>query len=150
MFQSTGVFVNVRNILLAGTGEAITSTSGPTVFYTRMAMIFSAPDGNTYRLDFHPDDSVCPGDLACSPDKDPPTYAQLNLPNETSWAKVTFTPATTNSAATWLVDGELTDMPSGALERATLALVKPSGAIVQEGQYSMPFRILITALGPLQ
>jgi len=54
-----------------------------------------------------------------------------------------------SNTAKWLVDGEQSDTPSGLYERGTLFLHSSHGADIHEGQYAMPFQILITALGPL-
>jgi hypothetical protein len=64
-FQSQP-FLNVRNVLNSG---KITATSPATDFYTRMVFNdLNAPDGHSYGLRYHPDDSACPGD--CAPDLD--------------------------------------------------------------------------------
>jgi hypothetical protein len=48
------------------------------------------------------------------------------------------------------VDGEQLDTPSGLYQRGTLHIIKTkSGGDEHEGQYAMPFQILITALGPI-
>lgn len=144
-FQSRAFF-NVRNVLNSG---AITSTSPATDFYTRMVIQFPAPDGNSYGLYFHPDDGSCPGDLPCAPDLDAPSLPAMNSPVEASWVKVHFMPATGTTNAKWLVDGEQFDTSSGSYERGTLFLHPNHGADTHEGQYAMPFQILITALGSL-
>jgi hypothetical protein len=154
-FQSQPFF-NVRNVLNSG---AITATSPATEFYTRMVVNYlNAPDGNSYGLRYHPDDSACPqGILPCAPDLDPPSVADMNYPVETSWLLVHFMPApnpsqpwSPSNAAKWLVDGEQLDTASGLYQRGTLNIKSKSGGDgAQEGQYAMPFQILITALGPI-
>ena len=150
----TQPFFNVRNVLNSG---SITSTSPATDFYTRMVVnSFSAPDRNSYGLYFHPDDGACPGELPCAPDLDAPSYPDMNLPVEASWVKVHFMPPpnptqpwSTSNTAKWLLDGEMLDAASGSYQRGTLYLIAPGGVRTHEGQYSMPFQILITALGPI-
>jgi len=153
-FQSQP-FINVRNVLNSG---AITATSPATDFYTRMVFNdLNAPDGHSYGLRYHPDDGTCPGDLLCAPDLDAPTIADMNLPVETSWLRVHFMPAPNPSqpwsptnAAKWLVDGEQLDTASGLYQRGTLHIkTKSGGDGAHQGQYAMPFQILITALGPI-
>ena len=82
----------------------------------------------------------------------------MNLPVETSWLRVHFMPAPNPSqpwlpsnAAQWLVDGEQPDTaPTGLYQRGTLNIKSKSGGDgAQEGQYAMPFKILITALAPI-
>ena len=153
-FQSQPFF-NVRNVLNSG---RIIATSPATDFYTRMVVNYlNAPDGHSYGLRYHPDDGACPGDLPCAPDLDAPTIADMNLPVETSWLRVHFMPAPNPSqpwsptnAAKWLVDGEQLDTASGLYQRGTLHIKTKSGADGEhQGQYAMPFQILITALGPI-
>jgi hypothetical protein len=148
-------FFNVRNVLNSG---AIIATSPATDFYTRMVVNYlNAPDGHSYGLRYHPDDGTCPLDLPCAPDLDAPTIANMNLPVETSWLRVHFMPApnpslpwSPSNAAKWLVDGEQLDTPSGLYQRGTLHIIKAkSGGDEHQGQYAMPFQILITALGPI-
>jgi hypothetical protein len=153
-FQSQPFF-NVRNVLNSG---HITSSSPPTDFYTRMVINgLAAPDGNSYGLRYHPDDGACPGDLPCAPDLDSPTIADMNLPVETSWLKVHYMPPpnpsqpwSSSNTAKWLVDGEQLETSSGLYQRGTLHIKTHGGGDgSHEGQYAMPFQILITALGPL-
>ena len=151
-FQSQAFF-NVRNVLNSG---SINSASPATDFYSRMVSQLPGPDGNSYGLYFHPDDGACPGDLPCAPDLDAPSLPNMNGPVEASWVKVHFIPApnptqpwSLSNTAKWLVDGEQSDTPSGLYERGTLFLHSSHGADIHEGQYAMPFQILITALGPL-
>ena len=154
-FQSQP-FINVRNVLNSG---AITATSPATEFYTRMVFNdLNAPDGHSYGLRYHPDDSFCPqGSWPCAPDLDAPAVADMNQPVETSWLLAHFMPApnpsqpwSPSNAAKWLVDGEQLDTASGLYQRGTLNIKSKSGADgAQQGQYAMPFQILITALGPI-
>ena len=153
-FQSQPFF-NVRNVLNSG---AIIATSPATDFYTRMVVNdLNAPDGHNYGLRYHPNDGACPLDLPCAPDLDAPTIADMNLPVETSWLRVHFMPApnpsqpwSPSNAAKWLVDGEQLDTPSGLYQRGTLHIkTKSGGDGAHQGQYAMPFQILITALGPI-
>lgn len=153
-FQSQPFF-NVRNVLNSG---AIIATSPATDFYTRMVVNYlNAPDGHSYGLRYHPDDGTCPGDVPCAPDLDAPTIADMNLPVETSWLRVHFMPApnpsqpwSPSNAAKWLVDGEQLDTASGFYQRGTLHIkTKSGGDGAHQGQYAMPFQILITALGPI-
>jgi hypothetical protein len=151
----TQPFFNVRNVLNSG---AITPTSPATDFYSRMVVNnFSGPDGNSHALYFHPEDAVCPGDLPCAPDLDAPSYPDMDLPVEASWVRVHFIPPpnptqpwSLSNTAKWLVDGEMPDTVAGSYQRGTL-YVKPShgNGLTHQGQYPMPFQILITALGPL-
>jgi hypothetical protein len=53
-------------------------------------------------------------------------------------------PWSPSNAAKWLVDGEQLDTPSGLYQRGTLHINSE-----HQGQYAMPFQILITALGPI-
>jgi len=146
----TQPFFNVRNVLMSG---SITSTSSATDFYTHLAVnSFSGPDGNSYLFDFFPD--VCPGDLPCATDMDQRSDLYMNSPVEASWVKVHFMPPpnptqpwSLSNTAKWLVDGETPDAPSGSYQRGTLYNLGRSGG--HQGQYSMPFQILITALGPI-
>ena len=153
-FQSQPFF-NVRNVLNSG---AIIATSPATDFYTRMVVNdLNAPDGHNYGLRYHPNDGACPLDLPCAPDLDAPTIADMNLPVETSWLRVHFMPApypsqpwSPSNAAKWLVDGEQLDTASSLYQRGTLHIkTKSGGDGAHQGQYAMPFQILITALGPI-
>jgi hypothetical protein len=154
-FQSQPFF-NVRNVLFSG---AITATSPATEFYTRMVFNYlNAPDGHSYGLRYHPDDTACPvGSFPCATDLDAPTVTDMNQPYETSWLLVHFMPAphpsdpwSPSNAAKWLVDGEQLDSASGLYQRGTLNIKSKSGGDgAQQGQYAMPFQILITALGPI-
>jgi hypothetical protein len=147
----TQPFFNVRDVLLGG---AIHSNSLAQSFYTRMGIDgIGAPDGNKYRFVDHPDDDGnCPGGLACATDYDPPSLLDMNSPVEASWVLVTFNPATSTSSAYWIVDGETPDTlqsggVSGAYQRGSLYILSKSGSVgSQEGQYAMPFQIIITAL----
>jgi len=48
------------------------------------------------------------------------------------------------------VDGEQLDTASGLYQRGTLHIkTKSGGDGAHQGQYAMPFQILITALGPI-
>jgi hypothetical protein len=79
----------------------------------------------------------------------------MNQPVETAWAKVSYTPRdpsqpwSTSNADHWIVDGELTTISDSVYERATLFQLGKPGTQTHYGQYSMPFKILITALAPL-
>ncbi len=134
---SDRAFINIRNI----TCRDCNTDGIPLTFYTKVSVAFFAPGGQKYLLAFLPDD--CPGDYPCAPNYTPgPVLPTKNEPVETAWAKVTYTPPDT-----WVVEGELTD----DIVRSTLFLtsVKGNKPPVHYGQYSMPFKITITALAPL-
>jgi hypothetical protein len=153
-FETQPGLINVRNVQIAPQlkqAPLINSSSGTMDFYTRMVMRFPAPDGNTYALTFHPDDYTCPGDITtpCALDLDPPPFTPLNTPEEESWVKVHFIPASKSPTGTaqWIVYGEqpIANTSPTAYQLGSLFL----GTSTQKGQYAMPFQILITALGPL-
>jgi hypothetical protein len=146
---ATQAFFNVHNIL----GYGLLTPGVAAVFYTKVTSTFPAPDRKTYRLALYPDNFTCPG--VCSPVPDG-TSTTLNQPVETEWAKVTYTPRDTTqpwsltNADSWVVDGELTSATDTVVERATLLLEGRSNSFIHYGQYSMPFKILVTALAPLE
>jgi hypothetical protein len=146
---ATQAFVNIRNIVGYGL------PSGTTTYYTRVVFSFDGPDGATYKLAFFPHDEHCPVPGLCAAalneQVDPDA---VNQPVETAWAKVTYTPASGSSPDTWVVDGTLTDNEPGPVvyyERGTIfKITNKSGSFGPHyGQYSMPFKILVTALAPL-
>jgi hypothetical protein len=147
-------FINVRNI--TGFGYAVT----PGVpFYTKMGLGYiKGPDGFEYDLEFLPFDGQCPttDGLICVDSKtNDQVSAYQNHPDAAAWVKVTYLPrnfsqpwSETNTDQ-WIVEGlftEPTDPP--IIQRGTLFSKEPQG-FVHRGQYSMPFRIRITALAPL-
>jgi len=142
---ATKAFFNVHNVI--GNGLP----SGTTTYYTKVTSTFTGPDNNQYRLALFPDGATCPPGGLCAPVQDG-TDPYINQPSEAAWAKVTYTPRDPNQAwsmtntDSWAVDGELTDP---TVERATLLLIPNHGAFIHNGQYSLPFKITITALAPL-
>lgn len=135
---SDRAFINIRNI----TCRDCNTPGIPSTFYTKVSVAFFAPGGQKYLLAFLPDN--CPVGYLCAPNYTPgPVLPTKNEPVETAWAKVTYTP----NPDTWVVEGELT----GGVVRNTLFLTSVRGnrPPVHYGQYSMPFKITITALAPL-
>jgi hypothetical protein len=122
-------WINVRNLLFS-----------KEPFTTRMGSTFTAPDGASYRLGFHPYDVDAPdlhGDLS----------AVDNVPYLTSPAVVypSYPPVCGPGAMpTWLVRGT-TSTSDGGLQVAALHKKTRQGEIHQ-GQYSMPFELRIEAL----
>jgi hypothetical protein len=141
-------FFNVHNIL----GFGLLTPGVAATFYTKISSTFPGPDRKTYRLALYPDNFTCPD--ICSPVPDG-TNTTLNQPTETAWAKVTYTPRNSSqpwslsNSDSWVVDGELTIAPDTVNERATLFLEGKNSSFTHYGQYSMPFKILVTALAPL-
>jgi hypothetical protein len=141
---ATQAFVNIRNIV---------GPQGTTTYYTRVVFSFDGPDRATYKLAFFPHDGTCPG-LCASAQNEQVDPAAVNQPVETAWAKVTYIPASSSSPDTWIVDGTLTDNEPGPdlyYERGTLFKMTNHGGSLgtHYGQYSLPFKILVTALAPL-
>ncbi len=120
--------------------------TGATTWYTKfMANYIKGPDGLDYILAFQPFD--CPiGLIPCvdspTPDGDP--SSNQNAPVSAAWVKVNYIPASGGTLDQWIVEGEFTYDGDPIVQRGTLL---SSG--VHRGQYSMPFRIRITALAPL-
>jgi hypothetical protein len=140
----TQVFINVRNITARNTGLVIPGPMSAS-FYTKVSFRFTGPDGNNYALGMMPDDMSCPIGMVCAPNFTPgPFLPTLNVPIPTAWAKVTYTP----TPDTWLVEGEFVDNDS-VTQRSTLFL-EPRGNSqwIHNGQYSMPFRMVIKSLAP--
>lgn len=146
-------FMNVRNI----TGFGYPVTPG-VPFYTKMSLGFKGPDAVDYELAFLPFDGMCPTNdgLICVDSKTNDLgSANQNAPVTAAWVKVTYLPrnfgqpwSETNTDQ-WIVEGlftEATDPP--IIQRGTL-LSQDVHNYVHRGQYSMPFRIRITALAPL-
>lgn len=139
---TTKAFVNVRNIL----GSGLLVPGSPATFYTKVTSQFSVGKGGGYRLAFYPDNTTCPVLNSCAPVAN--YYDPIvNLPVQTAWVQVIYTPAANGSPDSWIVNGELIGTDS-VYQRATL-LSADSPLADHFGQYSMPFRILITALAPL-
>jgi hypothetical protein len=148
---TTQAFFNVRNILAKG----ITPT--PSVFYTKVTSPFPGAGRNdpSYRLTMFPDNVTCPGGGSpdpCAPLGDGPNEDR-NSPGQTAWTKVTYTPASGGNPDTWIIDGDLTTNEDGEpplpIQRGTIYSVDKHGNLTHRGQYSLPFRMVITALAPL-
>ncbi len=132
---SSAAFVNVKNIL--GTSS--------TIFYTRVSFDISISNRSGYSLAFHPPDGSCPSDYPCVPDLGANTGpSDENYPKNTAWVKVTYTPAPAGQpGAQWIVDGTFLRPGETTYQRGTLYGKQ------HEGQYQMPFKLVITALSPL-
>jgi len=150
---STQPFINIRNIA----GYTVIPPGVAATYYTRIAISFTGPDSKSYRLLFFPDDGACPGDYPCVPDLhgvgDP---ANKNMSEQMAWAKVTYLPRpnptqpwSASNADSWIVEGELSTSTDTEIQRATVFYVPRKGPAVHFGQYSMPFKILVTALAAL-
>jgi hypothetical protein len=140
--------INVRNI----TGYTRLKPGVAATFYTKVVIGLTL-QGQNYRLGFYPDDATCPTGAVCVPNLhvgSPPD--NLNQPAQTSWAKVIYTPRnlkkpwSITNADTWLVEGEQSGKNRNAMQRATLVY---TDNFIHSGQYSFPFKVLITALAPL-
>ena len=148
---ATHAFFNVHNIVGYQT-PGITPGVAAT-FYTKVTAPFTGPNGKSYKLVLYPDNYSCPF-VPCASDPDG-TNPDINLPVEGAWALVTYTPRDTwqpwslSNADRWVVDGEVTSSTDPIYERGTLVLIGKNGSATHEGQYSMPFKILVTALAPL-
>ena len=148
-------FLNIRNIVGYNT-PGITPGVAATYYTKITSSNIVGPDRNSYDLVIFPDNSTCPAICSSTNDGTTPLH---NSPVQAAWAKVTYTPRDTSqpwsltNADNWTVDGEVTtnEPPetSNIYERATLFLVGRKGN-THYGQYSMPFKILVTALAPLQ
>jgi hypothetical protein len=149
---TTQAHINVYNIL--GRGSALSPGIAAT-FYTKVGSGFSGPDGKNYRLRFMPDDFTCPQGAICVPTQDHTDAPDSNQPVETAWAAVTYTPRnpaqpwSLGNADSWVVDGELTSPSDPVYQRATLLHEGAHFTFTHQGQFSMPFKILITALAAL-
>ena len=111
-FQTQPPTINIHNIL----GHTALTPGTAASFYTRVVGSFPGPDGVTYYLRFHPDQSACPVGATCVPDLLNETNpANINQPVETAWASVSYTPRdptqpwSTTNADKWIVDGELAE-----------------------------------------
>ncbi len=153
---ATQSFINIRNIVGYQTGGVTPGVAA--TYYTKVTSSnIVGPDRNSYVLPLFPDNSTCPGICASTGDG---TTSLHNSPVQAAWSKVTYTPRDTSqpwslsNADSWLVDGEVTSNEPPATpniyERATLFLEAKNGSATHYGQYSMPFKILVTALAPLQ
>jgi hypothetical protein len=146
-FLSFG-FLNIRNL----TGYTVIQPGVAATYYTRATFNYiTGPDGASYRLSFYPDDYACPTGQVCVPDftGDPGNSPIKNQPVETAWVKITYVPrdmsqpwSSTNTDE-WIVEGTLTTAEDPVIQRGTLIL--NDGSFTHYGQYSMPFKILITA-----
>ena len=148
-------FINIRNIV--GYNSPGITPGVAATYYTKITSSnIVGPDHNSYDLVLFPDNSTCPAICVATNDG---TTLNHNSPVQAAWSKVTYTPRDTSqpwsltNADTWVVDGEMTSNEppetSNVYERATLFLVGRKGT-THYGQYSMPFKILVTALAPLQ
>ena len=148
-FQTKAGF-NIHNILARNTPGI--EPGQPATFYTKFTDPFPGPDGKSYKLVRFPFN--CPVSAICAYNGYDPysTDPFLNMPEEAAWVKVTYTPrnasgqpctaTNTTNCDSWIVDGELD-------QRSTLFLKGKNGSQTHSGQYSMPFKIMITALAPL-
>ena len=127
-------FFNIHNVLGYGL------PAGTTTYYTKTSSTFPGPDGKTYHLALYPDNDSCPGVCAPVPDGTDPLR---NQPGEEAWVKVTRM-----TADTWLVEGDLVTADP-AINRARLSVDGKRGSTINEGQYSMPFKVEIKTLAPL-
>ncbi len=127
-------FFNIHNVLGYGL------PAGTTTYYTKTSSTFPGPDGQTYHLALYPDNASCPGVCAPVPDGTDPLR---NQPEEEAWVKVTRT-----APDTWLVEGDLVTADP-AINRARLSVNGKRGSTINEGQYSMPFKVEIKTLAPL-
>jgi hypothetical protein len=148
---ATKALFNVHNIL----GYPTFAPGVAATFYTKVTSTFpiaipGSRKSTSYRLAIFPDTASCPAIFPelCSPVSDAAVDLNWNSPEQAAWVKVTYTPGSGPTYGTWLVEGEqlATD---GIYERATLVTATYPSASTY-GQYSMPFKILITALAPLQ
>lgn len=138
----TSSSMNIRNIL----GDPVLIRGQAATFYTKAGGRFDAPDGVMYQWGSTPDDFTCPSGATCVPNF---TGHELrNQPEETAWVKVTYMPRDTSkpydyttNADKWLVEGEFVDS-TGQIQRSTLEDLNDG----HYGQYSLPFKVLITAL----
>ena len=139
--------VNIRNI----TGYTVITPGQAATYYTMASSTFPGPDGNSYQWGSIPDDYTCPTGATCVPNLHVlPLPANYNQPEQTAWVKVTYTPRNLSQSWSngntdkWLVEGEFSTATDPEIQRDTLLF---NG--VHFGQYSMPFKILVTALAPL-
>lgn len=137
VYAATG-WLNVRNI-----------TYSKEPFATHVGSTFTVSvDRATYRLGFK---GTSP-DVPNAPNLDDPNRTQAdNTPFPSSPAMVYPTYPTvcgSGSMPRWLVRGTSPNFPDTQLQVGTLHKVasKPQGEEVHEGQYSMPFEMLIEAL----
>lgn len=147
---SNQAHVNIHNLL----GHTVLTPGVAATFYTKVGSSgIAAPDGGSYTLRLLPRDFTCPAGATCVPNLECPACDSdpiINVPVEAAWAKVTYTPRdrtqpwSLSNTDSWIVEAEYVAPGDTAIERATTLL---NG--VHYGQYSMPFKILITALAPL-
>jgi hypothetical protein len=141
---------NIRNII----GYSVITLGQAATYYTRASSRFTGPDGKAYQWVSLPDDNTCPAGATCVPNFHIITLpSNINLPEQAAWTKVTYMPrdpsqpwSTTNTDS-WLVQGEFIDA-FNVVERATLLFIGPHSQ-THYGQYSLPFKVLITALAPI-
>ncbi|HEY6930838.1 MAG TPA: hypothetical protein VJA66_14260 [Thermoanaerobaculia bacterium] len=153
-------FINIRNIVGHNT-PGLTPSSGSTqgvaaTYYTKVTFNYIVgPDRNSYLLTIFPDNATCPAICASTGDSTSPLH---DSPVQAAWSQVTYTPrdvsqpwSLTNTDS-WVVDGEGTSNEPPATsttpERGTLYL-EGKRSPTHYGQYSMPFKVIVTALGPL-
>jgi hypothetical protein len=130
----TKPFINIANI--TGNGYPVGTT-----YYTKMGMWYiKAPGDNrtSYGLDFLPYDSDprCPFTDGICVFRPAEVSPYQNTPVAAAWVRVSYV-----APNQWIVEGAYSDPE---IQRATLF-----GDGIHRGQFSMPFRILITALDPL-
>jgi hypothetical protein len=144
---TTKAFFNVHNVL------AYPMSPVPTVFYTKVTAQLNGVNKQSpsYYLAYWPHNGTCPGPEPCAPLNESVNPLN-NMPGEAAWAKVTYTPAAGGSPDSWVVEGDLTTNEPGPdfpVQRGTLFLKTKNGTWPHYGQYSLPFKMIITALAPL-
>jgi hypothetical protein len=143
-------FLNIRNLI----GYPSVVTGQAAVYYTKASGQFPAPNASKNEDSYHwvsiPDDYTCPAGETCVPNFTPTPYpANSNQPLETAWVKVTYMPRnlalpwSLSNTDKWLVEGE-TILPEDSIIQP-VTFLHPN----HNGQYSFPFKILVTALAKL-
>jgi len=149
---STGSFVKIHNL----TGQNAVPAGISATYYTRALFTFDGPDRKSYRLEYYPDDSTCPSDHPCAPELHGCCFLPIgNQPVQTSWVKVIYTarnrslPWSTSNTDSWVVQGDLVMSWDTSVARSVLFNVLKDGTFVHYGQYSMPFKMVVTALAAM-
>lgn len=150
----SGGQMNIRNIV--GSPYPAPIYPATFTFYTKASGRFTGTDGKAYQWRAMPDDFTCPTGSICVPNLHSGADDGLsNVPAQTGWVKVTYMPrdrsqaySATSNADKWLVEGEFVEA-SGVIQRTTLVSLGKGNSGGHYGQYSMPFKILITTLCPL-
>lgn len=139
----TQAHINVHNLL----GYPVLTPGVAGSFYTKVGASGFA-SGTLLRM--LPDDVSCPTGATCVPNLEGGENVIINQPTESAWAKVNYTPRdrsrpwSMSNTDTWVVEGEYVAEGDTYVQRSTLLV---NG--VHFGQYSMPFKILISALASL-